>query len=297
MKTAFLTGASGYLGGHVARTLLAKGWRVVALCRPGSSLSDDLAAAVVRVDYDGTSASISTALAAERVDVVLHLAAAVVGVHGADQVDAIIDANVRMPTHLLEAMRRSDCRRIVNTGTFWQYCNTDDYSPVNLYAATKQAFEDIAQAYVVNDAIRICTLILFDTYGIDDTRRKIVRLLVDAIDSSTPLDLSPGDQILDLTDAADVADAFVLAAERMLEGTGGECERFGISGTRLSLKELVECTRSLAQAPLNVRLGTRPYRDREIMVPIDSLPTLPGWTTRQNLDDVILAMLAARRGT
>ncbi|GAA3722735.1 NAD(P)-dependent oxidoreductase [Sphingomonas cynarae] len=296
MKTAIVTGASGYLGGHVTRRLLAADWRVVALVRPDSSLPDDLSGRVVRVDYSGTLESVCTAFAQAPIDLVVHLASAVVGVHRPNQVDSILDANVRLPTHLLEAMRQSSCRRIVNTGTFWQHCNTDGYVPVNLYAATKQAFEDIARAYVENDGIRICTLILYDTYGADDPRAKIVRLLVEAIGASEPLLLSPGDQILDLTSASDVADAFVVAAGRMMHDTKAREERFRVSGTRLSLKALVERIRALADAPLNVELGSRPYRAREIMQPLSAaVPSLPGWYAQHVLDHEITAMIRAHR--
>lgn len=297
MKTALVTGASGYLGGHVVQRLLAAGWRVVVFVRTGSRLPDDLARQVVRADDDGTAASVTAAFAIAPVDVVVHLASAVIGVHRADQVDAILDANIRLPTRLLEAMRQGGCRRIVNTGTFWQHCNSNDYAPVNLYAATKQAFEDIAAAYVANDGIRMCTLVLFDTYGADDPREKIVRLLVEAIGAPNPLLLSPGEQILDLTHAADVAEAFFLAATRIISEAGGAQERFRVGSTRLTLRALVERVDALADAPLNVQLGARPYRAREIMMPVGAaIPPLPGWAAQRVLDDEIAAMIHNARG-
>jgi len=293
MKTALVTGASGYLGGHVARRFLAEGWRVVALVRPGSVLPADLAGRVLRADYDGTQASAERAFACAPVEVVAHLASAVIGVHARDQVDAILDANVRFPVHLLEAMRHGSCKCIVNTGSFWQHCNSDNYAPVNLYAATKKAFEDIAQAYVANDGLRICTLVLFDTYGADDPRKKIVRLLVEAIDSPASLAMSPGDQILDLTHANDVAAAFVVAAGHLLRDRH-EGQRFMVTGERVSLRDLVARVAQLADRPPHVELGRRPYRDNEIMNPISSLPPLPGWRREHSLDEEIRAMLSDR---
>jgi dihydroflavonol-4-reductase len=35
MRSAFITGAGGFLGGHIARQLLEQGWEVTALLRPG----------------------------------------------------------------------------------------------------------------------------------------------------------------------------------------------------------------------------------------------------------------------
>lgn len=297
MKAALVTGASGYLGGHVARHLLAQGWQVVALTRLGSRLPQDLESRVLRADYDGTLQSIETAFARAPVDVVVHLASAVISVHAADQLDGILDANVRLPTQLLEVMRAGACKRFVNTGTFWQHCNSDHYSPVNLYAATKQAFEDVARAYVENEGISLCTLVLFDTYGTDDRRRKIVRLLVESIDGPEPLPMSPGGQVLDLTHAQDVAAAFVVACERLLRSADGAAERFCVSGERMSLKELVALVQRVAGRAPSVRLGALPYREREIMKPIASMPLLPGWAPERGLDDEIATMLARQPGS
>ncbi|MGE5344322.1 MAG: NAD-dependent epimerase/dehydratase family protein, partial [Acidithiobacillales bacterium] len=40
MKTAFLTGASGFLGTNLAALLRESGWRVVAIHRPSSRLEE-----------------------------------------------------------------------------------------------------------------------------------------------------------------------------------------------------------------------------------------------------------------
>jgi nucleoside-diphosphate-sugar epimerase len=296
MKTALITGVSGYLGGHVARRMLADGWRVVALVRPGSQLTDDLDRQVARASYDGTLSSIQAAFASASVDVVVHLASAVVANHCADQLDPILDANVRLPTQLLEAMRAGSCKRFVNTGTFWQYYNSDNYTPVNLYAAAKQAFEDLALAYVENDGLVFHTLVLFDTYGADDPRRKIMQLLINAIDAPTPLALSPGDQVLDLSHVDDIADAFASAVQRILTDNPGSWKKWRISGTRLPLKQLVELVAQVATMPPNVALGALPYRDREIMIPIDrAIPVLPDWAPRYELVDYIRHMVVERK--
>jgi nucleoside-diphosphate-sugar epimerase len=78
MKTVFLTGAAGFIGGHTAREFAARGFRVLALVhRTGSATLDELAgrgrARIVRgdaADFDGLHA----ALAGERLAAIVHAA-------------------------------------------------------------------------------------------------------------------------------------------------------------------------------------------------------------------------------
>ena len=67
-------------------------------------------------------------------------------------------------------MKEVGVKILVNTGTSWQHYENKDYSPVNLYAATKQSFEAILQYYVEVASLKAITLKLFETYGLDDPR-------------------------------------------------------------------------------------------------------------------------------
>lgn len=73
-RTAFLTGATGFVGGHLAERLAAAGWRVRALARPRSdtALLRELGAELVESDLDDAAA---LARGASGADTVFHLAA------------------------------------------------------------------------------------------------------------------------------------------------------------------------------------------------------------------------------
>src|SRR5664279_6111051 len=71
MKPALVTGASGFLGWHVARVLLERGFRVRALVRPGSRV-DSLDVECVTGDLRDSA---SLARAAAGCGLVFHVAA------------------------------------------------------------------------------------------------------------------------------------------------------------------------------------------------------------------------------
>lgn len=292
MLKVLITGGTGYVGRHVAARCSRKGWQVGLLTRRNSEVPAMLDTSIARHDTDGSFDSLQSILLLSKPDCVLHLASAPASANNANQADILVDSNIGFPVRLLEAMRATDVRNIVNAGTFWQHYDQSLYNPVDLYAATKQSFQDILLHYTNQHGITAVTLKLYDNYGPGDPRRKIVTGLVSAARLGQQLNMSPGEQILDLTHVEDVAEAFTLAAELASEAPVGSNQEFFISGERITLKDLVAAIAAKVPQGLDARLGTRPYRTREIMIPIKPYRSLPGWERVHNLSLTIDRMLA-----
>lgn len=212
-------------------------------------------------------------------DVVIHLAAAVITNPKPSDVKMLIRSNLEFGSELLEAMSQSGVKAMVNTGTFWQNYNSSDYNPVDFYAATKEAFEKIIQYYVDAHDFRVITLRLFDVYGEDDPRPKIWNQLKRCAQTGESIDLSPGEQLIDLVHVDDVAMAYKVAADLICNNTVPKHEIYGVcSGCRMKLKEMVESYISKFDSPVNVVWGVRPYRKREMMT-LPVYDVLKGWRT------------------
>jgi len=138
-----------------------------------------------------------------RFDTVIHLASLYLKDHQSKQINDLITSNLLFGTRLLEASVKSSVKSFINTGTLWQHYQDKHYSPVNLYAATKQAFEDIAQYYRETSDLFFATIYLNDTYGPGDTRKKILNIWNSMTDSDI-LDMSPGEQKINLLHIDDV---------------------------------------------------------------------------------------------
>jgi nucleoside-diphosphate-sugar epimerase len=291
---ALITGITGFVGSHLARRLVQDGWQVHGVVRPGSSPSAiaDLGAAVQMHVQDGSFAQVEAVVRCAAPDVVFHLASYFTAEHRSAEIDAVIDANIRFGTLLLEAMACHQVRCMVNTGTAWQHYQDADYNPVCLYAASKQAFATLLRYYQEAHGIRSVTLKLHDTYGPGDRRAKLFNLLRRQ-DSAEPLAMSAGEQKLDLVYIDDVVTAFVSAAERALSGMQGPAEEFVVtSGDRLRLREAVDLYLRITGRPLQIDWGNRPYRRREVMEPWTQGRMLPGWKARVDLAEGIRRMEA-----
>jgi nucleoside-diphosphate-sugar epimerase len=184
---------------------------------------------------------------------------------------------VIFPAQLTEAMAICGIRRFINTGTSWKYFNSTEYRPVNLYAATKQAFEDVLAYYVDVHEWRAITLNLFDTYGSKDTRPKLINMLLTTARSQQELQLSPGKQLIDLVHINDVIAAYLKAESALSVMPIGHLQ-YGVSSeSPVQLKELVATCEEAWGVRLPVSWGARPYRDREVMLPWNAYKKIPDW--------------------
>lgn len=295
-RTAFITGVTGFIGGKLAERLLGEGWTVHALVREGSDRPplEGLQFHIYRADIE----ELTTTLRETAPDVVFHLASLYLAEHRPDQVDDLVASNILLPAQLAEAMSAVGLTRLVNTGTAWQHFGTQAYHPVNLYAATKQACEDLLLYHHSARDLSVVTLKLFDTYGAGDKRRKLVQILVDAAASGETLEMSPGEQVLDISHVDDVVDAFSLAAQHLLQSDGPLWQNFLVPGARMTLRELVAEVSAIVQRPIAASFGKRPYRAREVMMPVEVPPSavVPGWFPRTRLQDGVLRLCVSRSG-
>jgi nucleoside-diphosphate-sugar epimerase len=274
-RRALVTGATGFIGSHLAPALAGHGWEVHVIVRPATDPVLVPAGVAVHVD-DGTAEGMAAIAAAADADVCFHLATNFLAAHTAADVPELIEANVLFGTRVAEAMAGLGDRLFVNCSSAWQHYEGAAYRPVALYAATKQAQEDILRFYAEDGRLRVVTLTLFDTYGPGDRRRKLLRLLAEAAVSGETMEMSGGEQLIDLLHVDDAVAAFERAAEL---GDGPErYQGFAVSSGRpRPLREVVAAFEEATGRRIDVRWGARPYRPREMFTPWDAGPRLPGW--------------------
>jgi len=283
MKNYVITGATGYLGLNLVRRLLKDNHRVLCILRTNSNCdllpkNEHLTIYKHQSDVE----ALALALKAFKPQLVFHLASNFIAEHQSEQVDALINANLLFGTQLLEAMTVAKVNNIINTGTNWQHYHSDQYDPVCLYAATKEAFEKILQFYVKARQLNCITLKLFDIYGPGDFRKKLIPLLEKYAITGDVLEMSSGEQALDMVHVDDVVEAYLTAEMRLRERDClGVMEEFAVaSGQPLALQKIVELLEVNMGKKISVRWGARPYRTREVMTLWSNYKILPRWNVK-----------------
>jgi len=287
---ALITGATGYLGRNLTRKLLNNGWDVHLLVRDLAVVNDHssyLQGSRKHV-YHGDLNGLIEIIDAIRPMVVFHLAAKVVSDHKSENIDDLYKSNIFFGAQLLEAMRVCNIRKFVNTGTFWQFYNGNEYNPVSLYAASKQAFEAILKYYAYAENFEVITLTLFDNYGPDDTRPKLFSMLNKSALSKELVKMSAGEQYIDIVYIDDVVEAYITAALILLSRVNFDYQNYVVSSSEpIRLRDLVDIYLELAPIKPKILWGARPYRNREVMVPWSAGAHLPGWSPKIGLREGI----------
>jgi len=287
MEDVIITGATGFVGSHLTKKLVESGYNVHIISR-STSTYENLEAFKSKIDifeYNQNITELINYFKKVKADIVFHLASLFISEHESEQIDDLINSNIKFGTHVLEAMSKSDTCKLINTGTSWQHYKNEDYNPVNLYAATKQAFEDVIEFYVKALDFKVITLKLFDTYAEDDNRGKLINLLGKFSKEKKKLKMSPGEQMIDLVHVDDVVNAFISAYSLFEEKEINHVKYAVSSGQEIQLKDLIELYEDVTGNEVLVEWGGRPYRQREVMELWQDFDKLPDWEARISLKD------------
>ncbi|GAU75648.1 NAD(P)-dependent oxidoreductase [Fusibacter sp. 3D3] len=292
MNKILVTGGTGFIGRHLVRRLIEENYEVHIIGRKGSRFDcfKTYEHKIKTYIYDGTIISMMKIVEHSKPQSVIHLATHFIAEHQLSDVDQLIASNITLGAHLLEAMIYYGVKGFLNVGTIWQNRETEDYDPMNLYAATKESFVNILRWYTLKGNLRAITLKLYDTYGLEDTRRKIFNLLKEHSNSDQLLELSGGEQEMGLVYIDDIVDAFVLCLNELNRSTENTYKEYFLPPEEfVKLKTLVKTYEEAMDITLNVEWGKRSYRFREIMKPFRG-ESITGWKPKVSLKEGIRKM-------
>lgn len=275
---AIITGITGYIGSKLARELVNNNWEVYGIVRIGSNNKnlEDIQDKITFFEL-GNNQDLINFFKDIQADVVYHLATA----YTHNGIESLIDTNIKLGTQILEAMKASGTKNFINTGTYWQHYNSNEYNPLDLYSASKQAFQDVIKFYTDTNTIKSITLKLFDTYGEDDNRPKLLNTLANLKDYDN-LEMSAGEQMIDYVYIDDVINAYIKAYEYIDNVNNAE---FAVaSGKPMMLKELILLFQKITNNNVIIHWGKKPYRDREMMTLWQDYNTLPNWKPKVSLE-------------
>ncbi len=296
-KRVLLTGASGFIGAHVARLLVREGSEVHGLTSNVSSIYPDRLRDI-RADITLHEANLMDRTAIEKLvhdvkpQIVLHLGAYTHVGKSWNRVDECIQANIQGTVNLLEAMADVGYDRFVNTGTSEIYGAVDvpfreDVcpKPVSPYAVSKYSAEMYCRLGIESYEWPIVMVRPFNAYGPGQSPDRIIPEVIVRALRGEDLAMTTGNQTREFNYVEDLAEGFVLAAT--VDGVDGELINIGC-GEEVKINDLTRRILTLMGDPITADFGALPDRPIEIwrmFCDNTKARELLGWTPRHSLED------------
>tara|TARA_E500000178_G_scaffold292289_1_gene296533 strand:+ start:4778 stop:5647 length:870 start_codon:yes stop_codon:yes gene_type:complete len=185
-----ISGTSGFLGGEFLKNSLQKNFKITDLLKK-KKLNH------LKKNYKNYNSLIIDKsdnylkkLNKIEINTFLNFATYYVGNHDAKDISRLIDSNILFPTKILDKIYNK-IQSLIFFGSIMEFSNKNKFDPQNLYAATKKSFETILKFYKKkNKKLKIYKIILFDTFGKNDVRAKIIPNIIKSIKNNKKLNLA-----------------------------------------------------------------------------------------------------------
>jgi nucleoside-diphosphate-sugar epimerase len=256
-QKVLVTGAAGFIGSHLCRTLLDGGAEVHGISRKAQPDSEggmhwwqgDLANASIARDL----------IAVIKPDIIFHLASHVAGSRDLRLVWPTFESNLMSTVNLLTMASEIGCRRIVLTGSLEEAeSNGGETVPSSPYAAAKGASSSYARMFHALYRTPVVTARLFMVYGPgqQDTNKLIPYVTLSLL-SKQPPKLSSGLRQVDWIYVQDVVDGLIAAAQA--PNLEGHTVDLG-SGTLVSIRTIVQQLADRIDSQVGLLWGSLPER-------------------------------------
>jgi dTDP-glucose 4,6-dehydratase len=251
-RSVLVTGAGGFIGGHLVAQLVRDGASVRALARYNSRnergtldwLEPEVVADTEVVLGDLRDVE-SVAAVTEGMEVVLHLGAQIAIPYSYVNPRDFFETNVLGTMNVAQAALKADVDRVVHTSTSEVYGSaqtvpiTEEHplEPQSPYAASKLAADKLMDSWYRSYELPVTVLRPFNTFGPFQSARAITPTIVSQALAGGPLRLGSLHPRRDLTYVADTVAGFIAAAQS--PAAIGRTVQLG-TGYDVSIGDLVE---------------------------------------------------------
>ena len=175
MKNILLTGSTGFIGSELLK-YLSNYNKVYITVRKKYKINSNNKN--INKIYFNNHKNLSYKIKKLKIDTVVHCATHYVKSHNFEDIKELSESNILFGNIILENLKIMRVKKFVNFSTVWENYDGKKDNCYNLYSAYKAGFGKIISFYKKeNKNIKFLNLVISDTFGLRDKRKKLVNLL------------------------------------------------------------------------------------------------------------------------
>jgi len=299
-----VTGGAGYIGSHVVKELLRRGYQPIVYDNLQTGHREAVKnAPLIQADLADRE-KLNQTFQSYSIQAVMHFAADCLVNESMKDPLKYINNNVRNGLHLLEAMNQAGVKKIVFSSSCAVYGEPikvpipEDHpcQPTNVYGETKWIFEKFLQMYNAAKKLAFVSLRYFNAAGADpegelgedhQNETHLIPLALKALLGGkrlsvygTDYDTPDGTCIRDYIHVTDLAQAHILALERLLKG--GESTSYNLgNGSGYSVREVITTAEKVSAKKISFLEAPRRAGDpAQLVASSEKIRKELGWTPK-----------------
>jgi nucleoside-diphosphate-sugar epimerase len=285
-KTLLLTGTTGFVGYKFLLFALSNNFSVIDILRIKNKNNKKIKE--LRNTYPkkykniffASNTSLSKQLKDTKADYFINFATLYSNNHSHSQIADFVESNILFPTLIYDIINNK-IKKMINFGSMMQHSNDERLVSKNLYAATKNAFEMIANYYVsINNKTKFYNIKFYESFGDNDARKKIIPTIIDNYNKKKTTKIISKQLALNIIHTDDIINSImILLNNNITPGT------YCIKNTKnINISNLINTINKELYKKIKVKYGNKLITSNYH----NNLKILPKWKPIKNLKNIMI---------
>jgi len=282
-----ITGSTGFIGSHIVSLLLKKNIYIYDILREKNKNSKYIKKLKKNKNYFPIFykkfEELEDKLKKIKINTVINCATYYSTKNDIKNIQNLIQTNIIFCSIILEALKKK-INKFINFGSMMEYSRGNYFSPKNFYAITKFSFQKIEEFYKkYNPKIKFYDLKLYETYGENDKRKKIIPTMIKKYLQNQNIQIVSKNLTMNFVHI----ESLMLAIEMIISNKIQEGEYCVKNKKFTKIKKIIDSLNNKLKKKIKVKyLSSEKFPNYN-----KKLKNIPYWSDKINLENFLLSKL------
>ena len=282
-----ITGSTGFIGSHIVNLLLEKNIYIYDILREKNKNSKYIKKLKKNKNYFPIFykkfKELEEKLKKIKINTVINCATYYSTKNDIKTIENLIQTNIIFCSVILETLKKK-IKKFINFGSMMEYSSGNYFSPKNFYAITKFSFQKIEEFYKkYNPKIKFYDLKLYETYGDNDKREKIIPTIIKKYLQNKNMKIISKNLIMNFVHI----ESLMLAIEMIISNKIQEGEYCIKNKKFTKIKKIIDSLNNKLKKKIKVKyLTSEKFSNNN-----KKLKNLPYWSDKKNIENFLLNKL------